>query len=346
MADAAPSLECKTRGIVAPAWFPISLPVSRPISLLKWWHLFSLDAPTVAALWSWFFLRIAHVDAPLFSSLLLALGTWLIYVADRILDGFAPRDRRFLRERHFFYIRYRAAFTIAAAALAGVLAWLVLTRMSATARREDALLFLLALLYFFLVHIPKHWTKQFSRRSRPKEQSGLPSSPEEGQYALLSKVHDSRRIDLESWLPKELAVGVIFAAATAVPAWSRMSSGHARLLPAMALFAALCWLNCVAIERWENPQFPHESAAPQHMTTVWAARHLRRIALCIACLSALLAIISTGHPSSTTAPYLACLLAACLFLLLDCFREHMSAMQLRVAADAALLTPLLFLILH
>ena len=49
-----------------------------------------------------------------------------------------------------------------------------------------------------------------------------------------------------------MAVGVLFAAATSVPAWSRMSAGHARLVPLVVLFAAVCWLNCVAIESWEG----------------------------------------------------------------------------------------------
>src|SRR5271156_21025 len=42
----------------------------RLYNLAEWWHLLSLDAPTVAALWSWFFARAMHLHLPLIPPLL------------------------------------------------------------------------------------------------------------------------------------------------------------------------------------------------------------------------------------------------------------------------------------
>ena len=73
-----------------------------PAALAVHWHLLSLDAPTVAALWCWSFARVAHIDLPGEAPLLLALGTWLVYVADRILDGLDRAKHAHMRERHHF----------------------------------------------------------------------------------------------------------------------------------------------------------------------------------------------------------------------------------------------------
>ena len=60
------------------------------------------------------------------------------------------------------------------------------------------------------------------------------------------------------YFPKELAIALLFAAASALPAWDeawRRAAGmprHHPLLILCPLFAALCWLNCIAIEDWEQ----------------------------------------------------------------------------------------------
>ena len=51
--------------------------------------------------------RAMHLRLPWTSPVVLALGTWLIYVADRILDGLPTPSAARLRERHFFYARNR-----------------------------------------------------------------------------------------------------------------------------------------------------------------------------------------------------------------------------------------------
>jgi hypothetical protein len=268
----------------------------RLYTLAEWWHLLSLDAPTVAALWSWFFARAMHLHLPFFPPLLLALGTWLLYVADRILDGLRQGE---LRERHHFHARHRKAFLWAGALMAVFLAWFVLTHMRPEALRDNSWVGIFALLYLFAVHRPTN-----SARDNPPQ------------------------------LPKELAVAILFAAATAVPAWSRLrgSPGKEQLALAVVFFAVLCWINCVSIEKWE--------AGNSHSTTRWAGVHLRPIVTMIALFSLAGALLAPSR--GLMAVYLAALLSSGLLFLLDTSSSHVSPRHLRIAADAALLTPLAF----
>jgi hypothetical protein len=255
--------------------------------LAEWWHLLSLDAPTVAALWSWFFVYAMHLHLSLIQALLLPVATWLLYVADRILDGL--RLGGLLRERHHFHARHRTTFLLVSAFLVVPLAWAVATHMRPEAMRDDACVGFFALLYLFAVH------RMATRR-----------------------------------LPKELAVALIFSIATAVPAWSRLQAGKGQLAPAVLFFALLCWINCVGIEKWEGGKF--------HSTTRWAGLHLRAIVTIIALFSLAAALLAPSR--GLTAVYLAALFSSGLLFALDARSSHLSPLQLRIAADAALLTPL------
>jgi hypothetical protein len=265
----------------------------RLYSLAESWHLLSLDAPTVAALWSWFFVRAMHLRLSLIQALLLPLGTWLLYVADRILDGLRHPHGDRLRERHHFHARHRTAFLGAASFLAVLWIWFIVTRMRPEAFRADSWIGLFALLYLLAVHC---------------------RTP---------------------GLPKELAVGILFAAATAVPAWSRLNGGSSlgkeQLAPAILFFALLCWINCVGIDKWEGGNHPHA-------LTRWAGLHLRLIVTMIALFSLAAALLAPSR--GLMAVYLAALLSSGLLFALDVRSSHLSPMHLRIAADAALLTPL------
>ena len=131
-------------------------------------------------------------------------------------------------------------------------------------------------------------------------------------------------------LPKELAVALIFAFATAVPAWSRLHAGKGQLAPAVIFFALLCWINCVGIEKWEGGKF--------NATTRWAGLHLRAIVTMIALFSLVAALLAPSR--GLMAVYLAALFSSGLLFALDTRSPHLSPLQLRIAADAALLTPL------
>lgn len=306
--------------LVPPPIAPPIRPGLRLNALPRWWHLLSLDAPTIAALWSWSIARALGVHLPLSAPLLLALGTWLVYVADRILDGLvidtpgaaAPA----LRERHFFYARHRGAFLIASVPVGLLLLWLIVTRMNPAARHEDIAVFGIALLYFCVVHV----------------------------YGPAA----------ERWLPKELAVGVVFAVATAVPAWSRLPSARsaglfpnrALLILAVLFFAALCWLNCVAIEKWERIRDSAAGSLIPHRTTLWAQARLQRLCCGIALAAVAAAGLTRLLSASAAVPavFLACAMTGAGFAALDHGQQRlrMRAFPLRIAADAVMLTPLIF----
>src|ERR1700679_1878644 len=95
-----------------------------PIAL---WHLLSLDAPTVAALWTWFIARANHIHLPPSSILAMAVAVWMLYAADRLMDArlmdtrlmdtrqmntslHKPAPSEELEARHYFHHRHRTAF--------------------------------------------------------------------------------------------------------------------------------------------------------------------------------------------------------------------------------------------
>ncbi|HEX5233784.1 MAG TPA: hypothetical protein VFW25_00495 [Silvibacterium sp.] len=308
----------------------------------QYWHLLSLDAPTVASLWAWSLARALNIAIPADSLLLLFVGTWLLYIADRILDGLHKSPTR-LRPRHLFYIRHRTAALLALIPATGLLTWLICAHMIPPARRADTAIIAIFAAYFSLVHL--------------------------------------RKSKAESWFPKELIVAVVFAAATAVPAWTRLNSGLAPrviLLAIDILFGALCWLNCIAIEKWEQSRLfskpaiiapvrsgPNHNTVnmplrsrlnlipPAHITdgtTRWGQRRLRPICAAVA-LVALLAAYSIAFVPLFQISQLpaiavcgAAAISAALLFALD--YSPLPAHKLRIAADAALLTPILLLLVR
>jgi len=267
-----------------------------------YWHLLSLDAPTVAVLWAWSLARIEPTRPSLLSIAVLGIGTWLIYVADRLLDARSP-DHPVLRDRHFFHARHRTAL-LRSSAIAGALLLGLILIMPAAARRDDTVLFAASMLYFASVHLP--------------------------------------RLRVRRWFPREAAVGILFALATAVPAWSQTTFVDEHLAEPVLLFAGLCTLNCIAIEAWERPVGSLPSAA------------VPVLAVCIAAASIALPILPSHHvPGEVMLAAASFISAILLFGLNGFFRffpEHNPGerarflLVLRVAADATLLTPICFLL--
>jgi hypothetical protein len=268
------------------------------------WHLLSFDAPTVAATWCVAFLTasgaIEHNPAWYWSVVFLSLATWLCYVGDRVLDAFTESE---LRARHHFYGRLwreRRIPLLGAVSLA-VLACsaTALTRISGALLAAYAGLTLVALLYFAWLH----------------------SAPARAARALA----------------KEAAVASIFALGCLLPTWSiERGALAAWFIPAGALFAQLCWLNCVAIERWEGGGVV---SAEAHPSTHWAARRLAALLWFGVIASVTLAELDRRDRSA--ACLASCLAVAfALLALLERTRRRWSSEALRILADAALLTPL------
>ncbi len=190
---------------------------------LRLWHLTSLDAPTVAVVWTLAFAWAGHVLVPLRTMLLVALVTWSVYVADRLLDawrGLRESAHDKLRERHFIHWRRRGALLPLVIAAAGAAVVIFVSSAPPMPHTSDSLLGAAALAYF-------------------------------------SGVHSARRPLLLRWpraFPgKELLVGVLFTAGCVLAAWDGTSrlAAWALWVPAVG-FAGLAWLNCTAIARWES----------------------------------------------------------------------------------------------
>jgi hypothetical protein len=273
---------------------------------LKYWHLTSLDAPTVAVTWAYGFAWAAHLRLAPWAAALLALVVWAIYVGDRLLDARAGlADRHRLQERHWFHWRHRRVLA-ALAGVAGVAAvWMVESHLRSAALCRDSLLGLATAAYFTGVHGP-----------------GLRAAGIARWRARAARM-----------VSRELLVGLIFSAGCVLPVLPMTGAGAARVSVVLAgpaaAFAALAWLNVRAIGQWEN-------ALRQTGTRRLAAR-LASIFVCGA--------IALAWMEPRAAVLLLMAAASALTLAwLDEVRQCMDALTLRAAADLVLLTPLLLLV--
>jgi hypothetical protein len=238
------------------------------------------------------------VHLPAWVPALLALGTFAVYVADRLLD--ARRALRTgnlgeLRERHFFHWRHRRVFAPLACIATAVAATIVFTEMPVSLRERNSVLAVAALAYFSGVHLPR----------RPRWLTPLVS--------------------------KELLVGLLFTAGCALPTLTRLHCDTVKLcalLAAVALCAALAWLNCYAIDYWESAR--SESAATAHLPFA---------AIVLALAGLLLTVAFVFTEPRIAALFAAASTSALLLAQLDHLRARLTPLALRTAADLALLTP-------
>lgn len=280
----------------------------------------SLDAPTVAVVWVLSFAWTAGVRLPLWVPALLALSTWAVYIADRLLDARAAHltgQTGTLRQRHRFHWRHRKVLAPLAIAAACAAAVIVLTQMPLPARERNSVLAAAALVYFTRVH---------SRALFSHAVCAPAPKYSETPHSTLSAFKFQA---FASTIPiKELLVGILFTAACVLPIWSRASSGARALLAPALFFAALAWLNCHLIESWESGANPS-----------------RQIPALVALAGFLLAATRAPSQPRSAALLTTGAISACLLLLLDRLRPRIAPITLRSVADLVLLTPLALLLL-
>ncbi len=221
---------------------------------LQLWHLTSLDAPTVASVWTWFVARTVH--APILPAELAAMfvAVWMIYATDRLLDAShsqsSSASHTHLQPRHLFHLHHRR----------GLLAWLV---------------FALAPLGLLLTRFP-----------RSELQLDLALLAALAAWFLL--IH---RIAPRFRLPKELALSVFFPAAVFLPAFFHSPHLRAQLMLPAILFGSLCAINALFIHRWEALSISPQIAIKQEdALTHWLLLHLRPLTslFCIGTAAAVL----------------------------------------------------------
>ena len=137
----------------------------------------------------------------------------------------------------------------------------------------------------------------------------------------------------QRWWPKELVVAIIFSAGSCIQVWTFAPHPAWVWTMPLVLFGVLCWVNCAAIAYWE--------AGVSHPSTQWIGTHLSLASAAIAAVAILLAGLNYFPPIRPL--YLSEGVSAIGFLLLARLSSNISHDGLRVAADAVLCSPLLFL---
>jgi hypothetical protein len=280
--------------------------IHRHTGPLTLWHLLSLDAPTVAVLWTWFIASASHVHLPISSALAMAITVWMLSAADRLMDArlmdarlldASPTLHEDLEARHYFHHRHRTSFLLGILTASIALA-VLLPGLDAKAIHLYLILGGMVAGYFILIHATRNAHR----------------------------------------LPKEIAVGLCFAAATFIPTVARRPELRLPLLSSALLFATLCSLNCLFIYAWEHED--HGTTLPTHAITRHALANLPLLTILLTLASTALAIFNLHAARSIPC---AIAISAALLLLLHNRRHTIARTTLRATADLALTTPLLLL---
>jgi hypothetical protein len=270
----------------------------------------------VAATWTVFIARCAGVKLPWTAPAAMFVAVWMLYAADRLLDArwldaSSDPQRRNELEARHLFHHRHRTAFLAGIGIAAVVLAWLLPSLSAAALGLYGAEGVLLCAWFTVLH---------ATRSAHR-------------------------------LPKEIAVGLFFAAATFIPTVARDPSLRPSLLAPAVLFGLLCSLNCLYIYAWEHDSPAHDGAHAPHTTTRIALRHLTTLTLAAAGAGVGLALLG-GGARGTGAPRtiaLACVLSAGVLLGLDRTRHRnrnrLARTTLRAAADLALLTPLAMMVL-
>ncbi len=247
--------------------------------------MLSLDAPVIAALWQDLFARDAGVQLSIAARIALPVTVWFIYLVDRLLDTQGGKVVPDTTRHAFYRARRRTGIWLSIAAAA-----------------------LAALCVFFL--------------PAPVMNNGLLVS---GVVVLYMLIIHGLRGHLRHLLPKEAAVGFLFALGCALAPLSRSAQPQHLFLPVFFL-GFLCWLNSAAIETWERGSLDRVSG--------WMVRHFRAISV-VVCLLAIF-LLAASHERS----WIAVFIAACGYVIVDSCQRRSRYEQMRVSIDIPLLAPL------
>jgi hypothetical protein len=180
----------------------------------QWLTVLSLDAPLVAVLWQGLFARMLGVRLDWHDPVLIFLAVWIVYAADRWIEGWRLAPEIVRTQRHYFYIRWRwPVFAIGLIAIVTTTV-IAITRLDGREFKAGFVLLIPTLLYLF-------------------------------SHQLVHRHHPLR-------LPKEICIAVIFALGCALaPAVQALDKISSLILPT-TLFGLLCFADCALIASWEK----------------------------------------------------------------------------------------------
>jgi hypothetical protein len=312
----------------------------------------SLDAPLVAVLWQAALAKVHHLVLMPALPIALFLAVWLIYIVDRVLDGFSMRHSSRVSVRHAFYQRNRWLYLLFVIPVATVL--LALLGLTAIPEgilwRGVALGFVVAL---YLLHyaarghkwiylagnvlmcafggfvlwalpVPLHWKLVYSAVL-----VGLLV------HSIIGRTNPGHRL-----LPKELLCGFLFAVGCSMSVnffTGEFQGGWFSLDTVM--LALLCALNGTAISCYERET--DACSDPNAITRTWPeiARVYPTLLLTLAAV-AVYALIQRVPFTVLVLYPAAILLSTVLLAVLHRFARRFTPDLAHVLADAAMVIPM------
>ena len=273
--------------------------------LWMWWNLLSLDAPTIVCLWALLFMQQFHLPFQPWEIAALTFAVWIIYVSDRLLDGLCTPLLAAHSDRHKFYLRHGRAIVFVLPPVILAAGLLILIELGSQTRFAGLVMSASVMLYFLGIHgVSDH---------------------------------------INQWFPKEIAAGGIFAAGAAIPAWIHASGLRHSFIPEVLLFAGLCALNCLSIECWEHNRRERKwEKRPYWLVQLVDTRIEIIAATLILCACGLLFFTSRDGISPAVAE--AAIISLLCLIAVERRSNNLSPQALRILADAALLSPALFLL--
>lgn len=230
-----------------------------------WWQwpaTLSLDAPLVAVLWQALFARKIGVRLDWHDPVLIGLAVWIVYAADRWIEGWRLSPDTVQTQRHHFYLRHRwPVFGVGLAAIVAVIV-IAITRLDAREFKAGFVLLIPTLLYLF-------------------------------SHQLVHRHHPLR-------VPKEIVIAVIFALGCALaPAVAAPDKIVHLVIPA-TLFGLLCFANCALIASWEkDADTAHgQTSLALQLKGRWAIIHALPWLVCLAALVSVALNSDPSHPGA------------------------------------------------
>ncbi len=268
----------------------------------SWWQwptILSLDAPIVAVAWQWLIARSTGDTLGWHHHFILFTAVWLAYSADRWIEGWFLDPGKMQTHRHLFYQRHRwSSFSI----------WLIVIFAgisTAFGRLEvhefEAGLILLAPVIVYLL-----------------------------SHQLVHRHHPMR-------VPKEICVGLLFAAGVSCFTLVRIPISWNELGVPLTLFGLLCFTNCALISVWEDEVDRRHRQTSLALQYPGGLRLVRLLPWLIAVFGLSFALSQSG--TLRTATFCAAASGGLLGLV-DRAHARSGRQLARVLADFVLLTPL------